>query len=61
MNNRWFYLAVAVFLIAAWMLRWDIYQQQSGNEVGRVYLLDRWTGALWGMDAWAKVRITEEK
>lgn len=50
MNNRWFYLAVIALLIAAWMMRWDVYAQHNGDARGSLYLIDRFTGQLWSLD-----------
>ena len=42
MSDRHFYLAIAVIVITAWMLRWEITSQ--GNLNFQHFKHDRWTG-----------------
>lgn len=61
MNSRWLYLAVAVALCSAWMLRWEIFTQHAGDRNGAIYLLDRWTGTLRILDGIESVQVKEVK
>lgn len=61
MNNRWFYLAVATVLVAAWMMRWDIYTQHRNEGFGRVYLVDRLTGTVWSLYGQDMIKTKEYK
>ena len=41
MKDKWFYLAIAVVVLTAWMLRWGII---DATGPGVSHKLDRWTG-----------------
>lgn len=41
-DNKWFYLAIAVVVLTAWMFRWEVTPQHiSGFQH---FKHDRWTG-----------------
>ena len=42
MKDKWFYLAIAVVVLTAWMFRWEITSQ--GNLKFQHFKHDRWTG-----------------
>ena len=56
MRDKWFWLAVVGIVLAAWMLRWDIYTiDRNGRPTG--YAVDRLTGQLWLIDYEERVRL----
>jgi hypothetical protein len=47
-KDKWFYLAIAVVVITAWMLRWEItlIGAEERTQVVEAWKLDKWTGRL---------------
>ena len=63
MNNKhWFGLVIAVALVAAWMLRWDVQVRHQEGGMMEAFAVDRWTSQIWllGSDEMLKVKVWKE-
>lgn len=62
MNSKHSISVLAVVLIAfAWAVRWDVTPVQHGNALGGVYMINRWTGAVYFLDYDEQVEVKPKK
>jgi hypothetical protein len=61
MEKKWFWLAVCLVPLLAWMFRWDFHIGHQADTYPRGYLIDRFTGQIWYVEGYFMYKSKPEE